>query len=193
VQIREDRLERHSRVEETVDLVLGGLMPLTGLREIAEGRRPITRTAPSFVIEHETLIDGSAEETWAVLADVARYPDWNPYILALEGRLEPGSSLRVTIAQANWPTPIIVEPTVVRAEIGRALHWRGRVGEGGLLDTDHVFEIHPLGPGRLRFRQFEEFRGTLAEQMDEEARGFTREAFRAMNEALASRVYALDR
>ena len=67
----------------------------------------------------------------------------------------------------------------------------GRVGEGGLLDTDHVFEIQPLDAKRIRFDHFEEFRGSLAEKMDEEMRGFTRRAFQAMNEALAARVRAL--
>ena len=44
---------------------------------------------------------------------------------------------------------------------------------------------------RIRFDHFEEFRGRLAEKMDEEMRGFTRRAFQAMNEALAGRVRAL--
>jgi hypothetical protein len=146
------------------------------------------REAPHFVIEHELELEGSAEETWAVLSDLQHYPEWNPYVLALEGRLEPGSTLRVTIAQGNWPEPMVVEPTVIRADPNQVLHWRGQVGPGGLFDTDHVFEIQPLERRRVRFRQYEEFRGTLAAKMNEEARGFTGEAFRAMNEALASRV-----
>lgn len=143
---------------------------------------------PNFVVEHDIEVEGSAEETWAVLSDVDRYSDWNPYVLELDGTLDVGNTLRVTITQANWPEPIIVEPTVIRAEPNRLLHWRGQVGQGGLLDTDHVFEIHPLDRRRVRFRQYEEFRGTLAEGIDEEGRSFIREAFRAMDEALASRV-----
>lgn len=145
---------------------------------------------PLFVIRHALEIEGSAEATWRVLSDLARYPEWNPYVLALEGELAPGNTLRVTISQENWPEPIVVEPTVIRAEPGRALHWRGCVGDGGLLDTDHVFEIQPVDEGRVRFDQFEEFRGRLAEKMDEEMRGYTRRAFQAMNEALAGRVAA---
>jgi hypothetical protein len=145
------------------------------------------------VIRHALEIEGSAEATWGVLSDVGRYAEWNPYVLALEGELVPGRSLRVTISQENWPEPIVVEPTVVSAEPGRILHWRGCVGEGGLLDTDHVFEIQALDAQRIRFDHFEEFRGRLAEKMDEEMRGFTQRAFQAMNEALAARVRALHR
>ncbi|MDJ0788882.1 MAG: SRPBCC domain-containing protein [Myxococcota bacterium] len=146
---------------------------------------------PLFVIRHALEIEGSAEATWGVLSDLARYPEWNPYVLALEGELAPGSTLRVTISQENWPEPLVVEPTVVVAEPGRVLHWRGRLGDSGLLDTDHVFAIQPLDATRIRFDHFEEFRGRLAEKMDEEMRGFTRRAFQAMNEALAERVRAL--
>jgi len=150
----------------------------------------MTRPAPQFVIENAVEIEGSAEETWKIFSDVSRYGEWNPYILALDGSLEIGSMLRVKITQANWPKPIVVEPRVIRAEQNRVLHWRGRIGQGGVLDTDHVFEIHSLESGRIRFHQYEEFSGTLAEQMDEKTRSFTREAFRAMNEALALRVRA---
>ena len=153
----------------------------------------MTREAPHFVIQHVLKIEGTAEETWNVLSDVARYADWNPYVLALEGSLEPGSTLRVTIAQANWPKPIVVEPTVIRAEPNRVLHWRGQVGQGDFLETDHVFEIHALESGRVRFDQYEEFRGTFAKQMDEESRSFTHDAFRAMDEALSLRVRTLAR
>ncbi len=149
------------------------------------------RDPPLFVIRHVLEIEGSAEATWAVLSDLARYPEWNPYVLALDGELVPGRILRVKITQANWPEPLVVEPTVMRAEPERVLHWRGCVGERGVLDTDHVFAIEPLSANRIRFDQYEEFRGRLAENMDGEMRGFTQRAFEAMNEALAERVRAL--
>lgn len=148
--------------------------------------------APEFVISHEIEIDGSAEQTWAVLCDVERFGDWNPYVLHLEGSLVAGATLRVTITQRNWPEPLVVEPTVIRAEPGHVLHWRGQVGDGGVLDTDHVFEIEALDGGRVRFHQYEEFRGSLAAGLEAQSRTFTTEAFRAMNEALATRVRSLD-
>jgi hypothetical protein len=103
----------------------------------------------------------------------------------------PGNTLSVEITQANWPKPIVVTPVVVRAEPNKIFHWHGQVGEVGLLDTDHSFEIESMGRERVAFRQREEFRGSLAETMDEPTQAFTRDAFRAMNEALAERVRAL--
>ncbi len=151
----------------------------------------MSRPAPVFVIEHRIEIAGSAAAVWEVLSDVVRYPEWNPYVLALDGRLVAGNPLRITIVQANWPEPIVVEPTVVRAEASRILHWRGQVGEGGILDTDHVFEILPVDAARVEFHQYEEFRGSIAANMDAASRSFTLAAFEAMNRALDARVRGL--
>ena len=141
-----------------------------------------------FAIEHTIEIDGTPEDVWTVLVDFGAYPDWNPYVLTLEGDASIGGRPRVTITQENWPDPITVEPLIIRAEAGRVLHWRGEVGRPGIFDTDHSFEIQPLAPGRVRFVQREEFRGSHAENVDLLARGYTEAAFRAMNEALAERV-----
>ncbi len=148
-------------------------------------------TAPHFTIAHEVEIAARPEEVWAVLIDFGRYSEWNPYVLSLTGNLEAGSTLEVTILQANWPKPLTVTPTVVRAERDKVLHWHGRVGDGGLLDTDHSFHIEALGSDLIRFLQQEEFRGSIAETMDEQAQSFTHGAFQAMNEALAERVKSL--
>lgn len=144
--------------------------------------------APLFSIEHAVEIDATPEGVWAVLSDLSSYAEWNPYVLAISGRLDEGSTLDVTIAQENWPEPLNIRPVVVRAIPNRILHWRGQLGDGGLLDTDHSFEIDPIGSERVRFLQREDFRGSLAEKIDEQSRGFIRDAFQAMNEALARRA-----
>jgi uncharacterized membrane protein len=32
----------------------------------------------AFVIEHALSIDAPSELVWAVISDLARYPEWNP-------------------------------------------------------------------------------------------------------------------
>ena len=148
--------------------------------------------APIFTIEHELEIAASAQEVWAVLADFDGYPEWNPYVLAISGELaERGGLLEITIVQSNWTQPLTLQPVLVEAEANRILHWQGRVGDRGILDTDHSFHIEALADDRVRFTQREEFRGTLAEGIDDTARACTHDAFRAMNEALSERVQAL--
>ena len=72
----------------------------------------------------------------------------------------------------------------VRVQIGsvfvvRDLHGGEEVaGQGLEVESDD----------RVRFIQSEEFRGSLAESMAEDTKQFTQDAFRAMNEALATRI-----
>jgi hypothetical protein len=164
---------------------------------------PIGRTdlskphdAPLFTIEHSLEMAGTAGQVWSVLLDFPAYAEWNPYVLAISGVAAEGSDLEVVIQQSNWPQPLTVRPVVARVEVERVFHWRGSVGGGGVLDTDHSFHIEPVDQAEpvgaaVRFVQREEFRGSLAENLQEAAEEFTREAFRAMNEALAVRVGAL--
>lgn len=144
---------------------------------------------PVFTIRHELEIDASPETVWRVLTDFAAYPDWNPYVLHLAGDLALGETLELTIAQRNWNGPLTLYPTVARLEAPRTFGWHGRVGLAGLHETDHYFELKPLPDGRTRLVQTEEFRGWLPAWMDSEShRAPTREAFAAMDEALARRA-----
>jgi hypothetical protein len=152
-----------------------------------------SREAPLFTIAHTIEIPAAPEAVWDALVDFASYADWNPYVLRISGEATEGAVLEVTIAQDNWSEPLTIQPTVRRAEAPRVFHWRGRVGDGSMLDTDHSFHIEPAhieslqGDG-VRFVQQEEFRGSLAASLEADARRFTAAAFQAMNEALARRV-----
>ncbi len=150
----------------------------------------MTEDPPLFTIVHEVEIASPAEDVWAVLTDFASYGDWNPYVLSISGEATPGAVLDVTIAQDNWAAPLAIRPVVVRAEAPRVFHWSGRVGDGGVLDTDHSFHVETTAGNGVRFVQREEFRGSLAASLEADAREFTHAAFRAMNEALARRVEA---
>ncbi len=144
---------------------------------------------PVFVIEQEVEIAAPPEDVWRVLTDFAAYPDWNPYVLRLEGDLTPGGTVALTIAQDNWSKPLTVHPTIVTLNPPRELAWHGSALITGFQETDHYFRLKPLGANRTRLRHGEEFRGWRASRIDyEEHHRHTRAAFHAMNEALAARV-----
>lgn len=153
--------------------------------------RPMSEGPPVFTIEDQIEIDASADEVWAVLTDFDRHAEWNPYLQSLTGDTAPGGTIEIRILQANWEAPMTLPETIVRREEGRLFHWHGTIGVRGLLETDHSFEIEPLSAGRVRFIHREEFRGLLAGQLDADSQEHTRQAFRAMDVALAERVAAL--
>ena len=150
---------------------------------------------PLFTIEHDIAIDASADEVWKVLTDFGSYPEWNPYIRFIEGdadgELEIGDTITIEITQENFAS-LRLQPTIARFKERRTLGWHGTILVPGFHETDHYFEIEPQPDGRSHLHHAEEFRGWLAGLMDaEEQRAPTRDAFRAMNEALAERVVSL--
>ncbi|TLZ53383.1 MAG: SRPBCC domain-containing protein [Methanobacteriota archaeon] len=135
----------------------------------------------------EIDIDASAEHVWAALTDFAAFPEWNPFIRRIEGTLAVGSRLEVSLG-ASGTKPMTFRPTVLRVDPNRELRWLGRVGLPRIFDGEHIFEIEPRGPNRVRFVQRERFRGLfvplLAKSLDRDAR----RGFEEMNRALLARL-----
>jgi hypothetical protein len=81
-------------------------------------------------------------------------------------------------------------PTVLAVQPARELRWLGRFLIPGLFDGEHQFEIHPLGPGRVRFVQQERFTGVLVPLLARNLDDHTLRGFNAMNAALKARAEA---
>lgn len=137
----------------------------------------------------EIEIDAPAERVWAVLADSAAYPEWNPFIPRLVGRLEPGAKLEVRLEPPGG-TAMTFRPTVLAAEPARELRWLGRLFVPGLFDGEHRFAIEPLGEARVRLVHEERFSGVLVGLFAGSLDKHTRSGFEAMNRALKARAEA---
>jgi hypothetical protein len=142
----------------------------------------------SKTLSHEIDIAASPEEVWAVLADTEAYPDWNPFVRELTGKLREGGKLEVRIAPPGG-RPMTFKPVVLAAEPGRQLRWLGRLLVPGVFDGEHSFSLEPLDGGRTRFVQAERFSGILVRILGKSL-GKTQLGFEQMNEALKRRVEA---
>jgi hypothetical protein len=135
-------------------------------------------------------IEAPPASVWAVLADTASYPAWNPFVQSIEGELRPGEHLRVRL-QPPSGRGISLRPKVLVAEPGHELRWLGRLGLPRLFDGEHEFVLTELDGGRrTRFVQAETFRGVLVPFLGR-ALADTEKGFVAMNEALRDRVHAV--
>jgi hypothetical protein len=139
-------------------------------------------------ISHTIEIDAEPDAVWRQLADTASYPDWNPFVRRLAGRLEEGERLEVEIEPPGGRA-MTFKPSVLAARPGRELRWLGRFLVRGLFDGEHSFEIEPLGGGRSRLTQAERFSGVLVRPFGGTLEK-TRRGFEAMNQALKARVEA---
>ena len=144
-----------------------------------------TNTQP-YTLEASVQIHASPQRVWAVLTDLAAYPDWNPFIISSAGQLKPGATLVNRMHDATGDTTFT--PVVQVVNPGRELQWIGRVGPGGIFDGQHTFTITPLGPDRILFTQREDFTGVAVPFYEGHLHADTLPMFRAMNAALAQQA-----
>jgi uncharacterized membrane protein len=93
-------------------------------------------------IEIGTHIDlpHPAESIRQVLADLAAYPEWNPYHARVEGAAERGARLEVEVHKPNGHR-LVIHPRVIVAEPDRSLVWGG--GVPGTFRGVHRFDLEP--------------------------------------------------
>lgn len=124
------------------------------------------------------------ERVWQILTDTDKFPDWNPFIRSVKGKLARGETIEVVLGQEKTMT---FRPTILEVTPNRTLRWLGKLFVGGLFDGEHIFEIEPLGANRVRFIQREKFSGLLIPVFNFDG---TESGFNAMNRALKQRAEA---
>jgi hypothetical protein len=137
----------------------------------------------------EIEIEASAERVWAVLADFASYPQWNPFIRSVVGVPQQGARLQIAV-QPSGGKVMRFSPVVLAAEAGRELRWLGRFLFPGVFDGEHRLAIEPLGQGKVRFQQSERFSGFLVGLLRARLDRDTKRGFEEMNRALKARAEA---
>ena len=130
-------------------------------------------------------ISATPERVWAVLADLAAYPQWNPFIRSASGELAEGARLTLRLAPAGGRA-MTFRPTVLAARPGKLLRWIGRLIVPGIFDGTHQFTLEDLG-GRTRLTQSETFRGLLV-PFTGTTMTRTEAGFHALNQALKERA-----
>ncbi len=142
-------------------------------------------------ISTEIEIAAPPHVVWKELTDGAAYPEWNPFVKHLSGRLEVEEHLNVTI-QTEGNAPMDFTPEVLAADENRELRWIGRLGVRGIFDGEHYFVLDETARGTTLFRHGENFFGVLAYPILALIRSDTQKGFEAMNLALKARSESRD-
>ena len=137
----------------------------------------------------ETEINAPSDVVWKILMDFSAYPEWNPFVVSLEGEAEVGSRLKVKLRPPE-SRATTMRPKVTALEEGAVFEWLGHLGFAGVFDGRHGFEIESSGE-RTRFIQREEFTGILVPLLAKWLDKGIKSGFELMNSALKDRAEEL--
>ncbi len=137
------------------------------------------------IIEHLVDIPASPATVWQVLTETDQYPEWNPFMTELSGRLAVGQRLTVTIRPGR--RSMTFRPTVLAIEEGTLVRWRGRPRVPGVFDGEHELRLEATPDGGTRFVQREAFTGLLVPLL-RRVLDDTETGFADMNAALRNRA-----
>jgi hypothetical protein len=158
-------------------------MPLTGVAAASTAwERRIMRTISTSID-----IDATPGKVWAVLTDLPRYPEWNPFIQRAAGTVAAGARLTLRMVSATGKASTF-KPTVLTADPGRELRWIGHLLVPGIFDGEHSFVLTAANGG-THLTQNEKFTGLLIPLTSKLLDG-TADSFAALNEALKKRAEA---
>jgi len=142
--------------------------------------------------EIATMIEIPAppEQVWEILADTPRYPEWNPFIVALRGELQSGQDIKFHFRIPPAPR-LPGSATVLNAEPNSELRWAGQLIWSWLFRAEH-YHLLTLAEGqRTHFEHGEIFSGLLAQLTWPLLRTFATPVYKRFNQALLERVESL--
>lgn len=129
-------------------------------------------------------IAASPEQVWAVLADLASYPEWNHLFSEASGQLSAGERITLKSVHPVNGRTMTVKARVLAAEPARELRWRSSLP--GIMTGEHSFTLTPA-EGGTRLVQTETYSGLLAHFSAKTISRF-RASFQALNDAIKQRA-----
>ena len=138
-------------------------------------------------INTEIEINAPAEKVWQVLTDFTHFPDWNPFIREIIGRLIVGSKLEIHISTASGKNRTY-KTTLTKVEPNHELRWYGKGFLPGLLNGERIITIEQLSQNHVRMIHREIFTGLGAFLVGDRLDMDVRHSFEEMNNALKKKI-----
>src|SRR5262245_11537614 len=139
------------------------------------------------VYETTFEINATPQRVWQVLADLERYPEWNPQIPWASGSLKEGTRLDLRLALPGRPALNLVA-TIEQARRDALLTWRGHVVAPWFFEGFRKFAIQPTDTGRVLVTHVEDIHGLLAPLFAIVMGGPVARSQHALNHALRTRA-----
>lgn len=144
-------------------------------------------TKPRKELRTETVIHASASRIWEILMDFDRYPNWNSFIISINGNQVAGSTLTVKL-QLPGGMGMTMRPKVLVVKDYKEFRWKGQLLVPGLFDGEHIFELRDHNDNTTTFIQRELFSGILVPLFRNLIDVKTRIGFESMNTLLKDKA-----
>jgi hypothetical protein len=140
----------------------------------------------AYDIETEVSIASPPAAVWEILADFPKYPEWNPFILKVEGDVRLGAAARYRF---EFPRGLRIWAVarILMFDPARELLWTAHALSDTLLRGDHHFRIEPINGGS-RFCHGEHFTGALLPLVAPILKLHGPEVYSSLNQALKRRA-----
>jgi hypothetical protein len=138
-------------------------------------------------IQTDIEIAAGAKRVWEVLTDFAGYPQWNPFLLEVNGRVGVGEPIAFRFELPRG-VRLWAKARILKVEPERELRWAGHLLVSALFRAEHYFVLLPLGATRTRLHHGERFSGLLLPLAWPILRTRGRPVYEDMNVALKQRV-----
>jgi len=138
-------------------------------------------------LETRITINASAENVWKVLKDFESYPNWNPFVIRIEGSGNVGQQLSTSM-KMEGSKPQTFQPMVLKNDVNQEFRWKGKLFVQGLFDGEHYFQLKPISESETEFIHGEVFSGVLVTPVMSLIGVKTKAGFESMNQALKNRV-----
>jgi hypothetical protein len=132
-------------------------------------------------------IAATPENVWAVLADLASYPQWHPAYQAVTGQLSAGSTLTITTTLPTSGRTMTAKVKVLTAEPGTELRWASKLL--GITISERRFLLSPASGG-TSLVQAETYRGLGAGRGTVKVIARIQDTFVAINQAIKQQAEA---
>jgi hypothetical protein len=146
----------------------------------------------ALVIEHDLPVDAPPDLIWEVVTDLARYPEWNPFVVACASTLAVGDPIAMRVRLfGRWAQP--QRERILEHERGRRLCYglpRSRIGA---LVSRRSHEVFARSDSRTRYVSRFELGGWLAPLVAMLLGNRLRAGFAAMSAGIAARAETLAR
>ncbi len=133
----------------------------------------------------EIIIQAPKEKVWQVMTDLEAYQEWNPFLVASEGKLKVGERLKNTMV-LDGATQVF-KPIITVLDKNQKFEWLGGLPLN-IFNGRHYFILEDLGNGLTKLIHGEKFTGFLHKFIINKIGESTRQGFINWNRALKERV-----